>query len=84
MRGGRSARLGAIDLKTRVDNGTKVVRDLHLLRDGLAEGKDESNDLVENESRDDSDVVDEPEEISDEESEDEPEEDESEVKSGEE
>ncbi|GKC58789.1 hypothetical protein Tco_1086387 [Tanacetum coccineum] len=57
MRGGRSTRVGAIDLETGVDNGTKVVRDLHLLRDGPAEGEDESNDLSEDESRDDFDVV---------------------------
>ncbi|GJS51387.1 hypothetical protein Tco_0624749 [Tanacetum coccineum] len=84
MRGGRSARAGAIDLETGVDDGTKVAGDLHLLQDGPVEGEDESNDLSEDEPRDDSDVVDEPEEISDKESKDEIEEDESEVKSGEE
>nr|GFC26819.1 hypothetical protein [Tanacetum cinerariifolium] len=73
----------AINLKTGVDDGTKVLGDLHLLRDGPTEGKDESNDLSEDESRDDSNVVDEPDKISDEESEDEPEEDEFEVKSAE-
>nr|GEZ65406.1 hypothetical protein [Tanacetum cinerariifolium] len=39
------------------DDGTKVVEDLHLLRDGLAKGKDESKDLSKDESRDDFDVV---------------------------
>ncbi|GJY78979.1 hypothetical protein Tco_0484780 [Tanacetum coccineum] len=80
LRGGRSARAGANDLKTGVDNGTKVAGDLHLLRDGPAEGKDESNDLSEDEPRDDSYFV----EIFDEESENKLEEDEFEVKSSEE
>ncbi|GKF42136.1 hypothetical protein Tco_0125478, partial [Tanacetum coccineum] len=39
-------------------DGTKVVGNLHLLRDGLEKGEDESNDLSEDEPKDDSDVVD--------------------------
>ncbi|GKG60605.1 hypothetical protein Tco_0614167, partial [Tanacetum coccineum] len=57
LRGGRSTRAGAIDLETGVGDGTKVVGDLHLLRDGPVEGEDKSNDLSEDESKDDSDVV---------------------------
>ncbi|GKG58827.1 hypothetical protein Tco_0594597, partial [Tanacetum coccineum] len=57
LEGGRSARARAINLETRVDDGTKVVRDLHLLRDGPAEGEDESNDLSKDEPREDSNVV---------------------------
>nr|GFD55238.1 hypothetical protein [Tanacetum cinerariifolium] len=56
-RGERSVRAGAINLEIGVDGGTKVVWDLHLLRDGLTEGEDESNDLSEDKFRDDSDVV---------------------------
>ncbi|GKE75850.1 hypothetical protein Tco_1537891, partial [Tanacetum coccineum] len=57
LRGGkRSARVGAIDLKIGVDDGTEVVGDLHLLQDGPIESEDESNDLSEDEYKDDSDV----------------------------
>ncbi|GJV24698.1 hypothetical protein Tco_1377393 [Tanacetum coccineum] len=82
--GGRSTGAGAIDLETGVDDSTSVVGDLHLLRDGLAEGEDESNDLSEVElgmALCYIESEDEPEEICDEESEDELEEDESELKS---
>ncbi|GKF13447.1 hypothetical protein Tco_0054909, partial [Tanacetum coccineum] len=55
--GKRSAGVRAIDLETCVGDGTEAVLDLHLLRDGLEEGGDESNDLSEDEPKDDSDVV---------------------------
>ncbi|GKB80381.1 hypothetical protein Tco_0947276 [Tanacetum coccineum] len=55
--GKRSARVGANDPITSVDNGTESTRDLHLLRDGLAECEDECRGLSDESPVDDSDVV---------------------------
>ncbi|GKE22940.1 hypothetical protein Tco_1434452 [Tanacetum coccineum] len=58
LRGGkRSARVGANDLITGVDDGTKSTGDLHLLRDGPTECEDECSGLSDESLDDDSDVV---------------------------
>ncbi|GKD26055.1 hypothetical protein Tco_1232269 [Tanacetum coccineum] len=58
LRGGkRSARVGANDLITRVDDGTESTRDLHLLQDSLAEFEDECRGLSDESPKDNSDVV---------------------------
>ncbi|GKF00885.1 hypothetical protein Tco_0027808 [Tanacetum coccineum] len=53
----RSARVGANDPVTGVDNDTESTRDLHLLRDGLAECKDKCMGLSDESPDDKSDVV---------------------------
>ncbi|GKG07286.1 hypothetical protein Tco_0330255 [Tanacetum coccineum] len=58
LRGGkRSARVGANDTITGVDDGIESTRDLHLLRDGPAGCKDECGGLSDEYPDDDSDVV---------------------------
>ncbi|GKD78059.1 hypothetical protein Tco_1340680, partial [Tanacetum coccineum] len=58
LRGGkRSARVGSNDPITGVDDGTELIGDLHLLRDGPAEYEDECRGLFDESPDDDSDVV---------------------------
>ncbi|GKG51882.1 hypothetical protein Tco_0544520, partial [Tanacetum coccineum] len=57
LRGGKSsARVGANDPITSVDDGTESTGDLHLLRDGPAECEDECSGLSNESPDDDSDV----------------------------
>ncbi|GKG55421.1 hypothetical protein Tco_0572061, partial [Tanacetum coccineum] len=58
LRGGkRSARVGAKDPVTSMDNGTESTGDLHLLRDGPAECEDKCMGLSDESPDDESDVV---------------------------
>ncbi|GKF21626.1 hypothetical protein Tco_0070264, partial [Tanacetum coccineum] len=53
----RSARVGAKDPVTGMDNGTESTGDLHLLRDSLAKCEDKCMGLSDESPDDDSDVV---------------------------
>ncbi|GKB30298.1 hypothetical protein Tco_0869699 [Tanacetum coccineum] len=55
--GKRSARVGANDTITGVDDGTESTEDLHLLQDGPAECEDKCRGLSDESPNDDSDVV---------------------------
>ncbi|GJU36675.1 hypothetical protein Tco_1185029 [Tanacetum coccineum] len=55
--GKKSARVGANDPITGVDDGTESTGDLYLLRDGPAECEDECSGLSDESHDDDSDVV---------------------------
>ncbi|GJU66152.1 hypothetical protein Tco_1252411 [Tanacetum coccineum] len=58
LRGGkRSARVGANDPITGIDDSTESPRDLHLLRDGPAECEDQCRGLSDESPDDDFDVV---------------------------
>ncbi|GKG48611.1 hypothetical protein Tco_0512758, partial [Tanacetum coccineum] len=58
LRGGkRSARVGANDLITGVDDDIESTEDPHLLRNGPAEYEDECRGLFDESPNDDSDVV---------------------------